>query len=86
MDNFSEKVDFALASWSVHEVPDINKLFQEVGCILKPGAKFMVIEPKGHVSQRQLDDYAKLAEPAGFKRAGSVKVFYSRSLVLEKKQ
>src|SRR5512141_1474157 len=45
----TEKVDFVLAFWMVHEVPDKQKLITELKSILKPAGKMFIIEPKFHV-------------------------------------
>ena len=34
-----EKMDFILAFWMVHEVPDHDRLFEELKSILKPGGE-----------------------------------------------
>ena len=45
-----KKVDFVLAFWMVHEVPDQLRMFEELRNILNPGGRVLVIEPKFHVT------------------------------------
>jgi len=55
------RVDFALALHVVHELKDQAGFFQEIQAALKPGGRFLVVEPKGHVSA---DDFAESLEMA----------------------
>jgi len=45
-----EKMDFILAFYMIHEVPDQVKLFGELKSILKPDGTIFIVEPKFHVS------------------------------------
>ena len=58
-------VDFALAFWSAHEVPDLTRLLTEMHNCLVPEAKFLVVEPRGHVTPQ---DMAGMTEQAGVGR------------------
>jgi ubiquinone/menaquinone biosynthesis C-methylase UbiE len=40
-------VDFALAFWMLHEVPDKPAFLSEVRGLLKPGGKFLLESPLG---------------------------------------
>jgi SAM-dependent methyltransferase len=79
-----EPMDFGLAVWMVHEVPDKVKLFQDLHSLLNPGGKFFVIEPLVHVSARSFADTCEIAEPCGFKIVDRPKVFFSRAALLAK--
>lgn len=59
-------IDFALAFWSAHEVPDLGKLLAEVHACLVPGGQFLVVEPRGHVTPQDMAEMAAKAERAGF--------------------
>ena len=78
----SEAVDFALAFYMVHEVPDQGAFFREVKSLLKPGASFLVIEPMFHVSKKALEETITRAKAAGFVADSGPGVFFSRSVVL----
>jgi len=45
-------VDFVLAFWMVHEVPNTPTLFAEMNEALNPDGKLLLVEPKLHVGRR----------------------------------
>ncbi|MBM4093725.1 MAG: methyltransferase domain-containing protein [Planctomycetes bacterium] len=58
----AEPVDFALAFWSAHEVPDVRRLLKEIEALLVVGGALLVAEPRVHVSRgkfRQMMDAAR---------------------------
>ncbi|MCD6161467.1 MAG: class I SAM-dependent methyltransferase [candidate division Zixibacteria bacterium] len=63
--DLSEQVDLALAFYVVHEVPSVSGFIDEVYKSLKPGGRFFVVEPNGHISA---DDYR--ANEAMMQKAG----------------
>ena len=81
-----EKVDFILAFWMIHEVPDKERLFEEFKTILKPSGQILIVEPKIHVSKPGFEEMSnKLIKP-GFEVLSKPKVFFSRSLILSLKK
>jgi ubiquinone/menaquinone biosynthesis C-methylase UbiE len=78
----SEKVDFVLAFWMVHEVPDQQRLFGELKSILKPNGRIWIIEPKIHVKKRSFKKMITLCESAGFEINERSKVCLSRTVML----
>ncbi|MFH1034543.1 MAG: class I SAM-dependent methyltransferase [Pseudomonadota bacterium] len=58
-------VDFALALHVVHELKDQAGFFQEICAALKPGGRFLVAEPRGHVSPDKFAQSLDLARAAG---------------------
>ncbi|MFH1480044.1 MAG: class I SAM-dependent methyltransferase [Pseudomonadota bacterium] len=77
------KVDFALAFWMVHEVPDPFTFFREMRFVLKPSGKMLMAEPTIHVTRRMYIKTIQEAESVGFRVAGNPKIFMSRSSLLE---
>ncbi|HUV03455.1 MAG TPA: class I SAM-dependent methyltransferase [Desulfobacteria bacterium] len=77
----SENVDFALAFYMVHEVPDKANLFREVVSILKPKSRFLVVEPKLHVSASSFDNTIKIARACGLVPVSEPKVRLSRAVL-----
>jgi len=77
-----DPVDFALASWMVHEVPDRERLLRQLHGLLKPGAAFLLIEPRGHVSARLFENETALAASVGFVIQPGPNVAFSRSVLL----
>ncbi len=59
------QIDFALLFAVVHEVPDQQKLFNEVYTMLKPGGKVLFAEPPGHVKTSEFEISVAKALNAG---------------------
>ncbi len=66
LEGLEQQVDFALAMAVVHEVPDAFSFLSDVYIVMKPGGKFMVSEPKGHVSAEDFELTVAAAEEIGF--------------------
>jgi ubiquinone/menaquinone biosynthesis C-methylase UbiE len=79
----SEMVNFALAFYMVHEVPDKKSFLSEVASHLKPDGKFLIVEPKFHVSESAFDDTLKIARSPGLEQISEPKVFLSRAALLK---
>jgi ubiquinone/menaquinone biosynthesis C-methylase UbiE len=82
----SGPVDFALASWMLHEVPDQERLLRQVHALLRPGAAFLVTEPKLHVSGRTFEASRALAAQVGFAIQSGPDVAFSRAVLLRPRQ
>ena len=81
--NVSEKVDFILAFYMVHEIPDKGSFFKQAKSILKPDGQFLLVEPKlFHVSRKDFEQTTALAEKNGFKAYQGPKMLFSWSAVL----
>lgn len=65
--NVTVPADFILAFWMAHEVPDQKKLFTQLYAALKHEGKFLLAEPRLHVSKAQFDMAVSLAQNVGFK-------------------
>ncbi len=72
-------VDFALAFWMVHEVPNQGRFFGELKSLVRPGGLFLMVEPVMHVSGERYGETAKRAQAAGFALKAKPKIFMSRS-------
>ena len=69
VEDLAGEVDFAAALHVVHEVPETGRFFREIHQALRPGGRLLVMEPKGHVSEREFADMDRLARQAGFEPA-----------------
>jgi len=79
----TEPVDFALAFYMVHEVPDQAGFFRQVRGVLKPGGKLLLVEPKlFHVSKEAWARTLGTAASCGFAAAAGPKLGFSWSAVL----
>ncbi len=75
----SEKVDFALAFWVVHEAPDAGRFLADAAGILKPGGGLLIAEPRMHVGAGPFERTVALAREAGFEAAACPAVAWSRA-------
>jgi ubiquinone/menaquinone biosynthesis C-methylase UbiE len=82
----TDKVDFVLAFYMIHEVPNQNKLFRELKSILKPDGKIFIIEPKFHVSRDSFQNMIDKLISIGLEITDRPKVFFSRAIVLKNKK
>lgn len=77
----SEKVDFILAFWMIHEVPDKQKLFLELKSLLKPAGKLYIIEPIFHVSGKEFVEMLDILKNTGFAITDRPRVSISRAVL-----
>lgn len=78
------QIDFVLAFALVHEVPDTARFFSEIGTGLKPGARVLVAEPRGRVTEAAFRESVAVAESGGFVVVDSPKISRSHAVVLRK--
>ena len=83
--NFEEKIDFALASAVIHEVPDAAGFFSEIYKAMKPAGRLLVSEPKGHVSEKDFETTVSAAEQSGFTVTDSPQIKRGRAVLFQKK-
>ncbi len=76
------RADFALAFAMVHEVPDPGRFFAEVAAALKPGARVLLAEPKGHVNETDFAATLRLAAEQGLDLVNRPDIAGSLSAVL----
>ena len=79
-----DHADFALAFWMVHEVPDKDGFLREVFGIVKPGGRFLLVEPMGHVSKGRFAATVELAKQAGFVPLAEPRVGFSRAVLFSR--
>lgn len=82
----SEAVDFVLAFYMVHEVPDKEDFFKEIGSTLKPNGQLLIVEPPLHVSKTEFERTVEKAKSAGFTPVVRPKVFLSKAVIMKKSQ
>jgi ubiquinone/menaquinone biosynthesis C-methylase UbiE len=82
--NLSDRVDFILAFYLVHEVPDKLSFFKELKNVLNEKGQFLLIEPKlFHVSEKEFKATTALAETVGFKIYQGPRLPFSWSALLK---
>jgi ubiquinone/menaquinone biosynthesis C-methylase UbiE len=77
-------IDFALAFWMVHEVPDCRAFFRWVFEALVPGGRLLVAEPPMHITQKVLQEEVSAAGKAGFQLVGSPRIRFCMTMLFEK--
>ena len=77
-----EQVNFILAFWMVHEVPDRQKFLNELFSVLKDNGTFLLVEPPFHVTKASFAETVNLAVQSGFTVSAKQG---SRSVVFAKK-
>jgi ubiquinone/menaquinone biosynthesis C-methylase UbiE len=77
--NVKAKVNFILAFWMVHEVPDKSRFLAQLRSLLKDDGRFLLVEPKFHVTKRKFTASVRLALKAGFALDDSPQISLSKS-------
>ena len=80
------QADFILAFWMVHEVPDQPAFLIQIFDLLKPGGRFLLVEPKIHVTEKNFRGTLKTAGGIGFVIKEGPKVRLSRSALLTREE
>jgi ubiquinone/menaquinone biosynthesis C-methylase UbiE len=82
--NVSEKVDFILTFYMVHEVPDKTSFFRQLSGILKDNGQLLIVEPKlFHVSRMAFESTIRVAESNGFRSFSGPRLPLSWSAILK---
>jgi len=80
----TETVDFIIAVYVVHEIPDKEIFFKEIYDILKPNGKLLVIEPDFIVSRKKFKKTIEIAKRVGFIESEKLNLLLSKSRMLLK--
>lgn len=82
--NVPEMVDFILAFYVVHEVPDKNLFFKQLRNILNENGQFLLVEPTlFHVSRKEFEATTRIAEINRFKVYPGPRLRFSWSALLK---
>jgi ubiquinone/menaquinone biosynthesis C-methylase UbiE len=82
--NVSERIDFGLVFFMVHEVPDKERFFKELKSILRDTGQILLVEPRlFHVSKKDFAVTTKIAENAGFIIEQAPRLLLSHSAMLK---
>ncbi len=79
--DITERADFILAFYMVHEVPDQKHLFGEIKRILKTGGKILVVEPGFHVKADAFEKTIKTAQSCGLNLVALPRFSFSRAAI-----
>ncbi len=75
-------VDFILAFWMVHEVPDQNKFFKQLKSLLTAEGKILIAEPKMHVTAEDLNRTVDIAQSRGLQCIAKPAISLSHAALL----
>jgi ubiquinone/menaquinone biosynthesis C-methylase UbiE len=79
-----EELDFAVAFFMIHEVPESSAFLEELYVLLKPDGRLFLSEPRVHVSRRNFERIVKEAQSVGFTVSKRRGVRFGRAVVLVK--
>ncbi|HET6494473.1 MAG TPA: class I SAM-dependent methyltransferase [Thermoleophilia bacterium] len=82
--HFDGAFDFVLAFWMLHEVPDQGIALAQICSALEPGGRFLMVEPRGHVSAAAFARTIELARRAGLTKVVQPGVALSRAVLMAK--
>lgn len=80
----ADQVDFVLAFYMVHEVPDKKLFFNEISNLLKAEGKLLLVEPPFHVSKATFEKTVEMAGAAGLRPVDRPRVSLSKAVLLQK--
>jgi ubiquinone/menaquinone biosynthesis C-methylase UbiE len=86
VNDIAGKIDFALAFALVHEVPDKERLFSEIYDTLNNNGKFLIVEPKGHISKKDFEKTVFTAKSKSFKALHDLKIRRSHAVLFSKRK
>ncbi len=76
-------VDFVLAFWMVHEVPDLNIFFDQIRSCLKSNGRMLIAEPGFHVSAERFKEILASAQASGLELCDAPPIKFSHSAVFK---
>ncbi|MFO7903961.1 MAG: class I SAM-dependent methyltransferase [Planctomycetota bacterium] len=82
--DLADPVDFALAFYAAHEVPDMQALLRDILGCLRRGSHFLLVEPIGHVTAKRFRNMVTLAENQGFALTDRPRIRLSHAALLTK--
>lgn len=77
----AEPVDFVLTFWMVHEVKALMAFLSEIKGMLKPDGRFLMVEPKIHVSQASFEKSVESARSVGLEPVATPAISVSRAVL-----
>ena len=79
----TEKVDFILAFYMVHEVPNQENFFKELKSVLNEDGLVFIVEPKFHVSKKSFKEMVKKTGSFGLIPIENPHLSLSRAVLLK---
>ena len=82
--NLDGPIDFVLAFWMVHEVNQPLGFLDQIYRLIVEGGRFLVVEPRIHVSEKSFQRLMAKTLSVGFQAAERPKIWGSRAVLLQK--
>lgn len=79
-----DRVDFILTFWMVHEVGDAESLFRQIAATMKSGSRYLLVEPKLHVTKKKYREIVEKAARAGLRVQDEPVIALSRSILFSR--
>ncbi len=80
----SERFDFILIFYMLHEVPNQSAFLKEIDSLLKPDGEILIVEPVFHVSENDFNNSKEMISDIGFEIIEEPKILFSRSVLINK--
>ena len=77
-----DAIDFALAFWMMHEVPDREAMLGSIRRVLGPSGRFLLVEPKWHVREAAFRREVATAESVGFVSVSEPRISLSHAVLM----
>ena len=84
IDDVAGTADFCTVIHMAHEVPDQDRLFNEISATLRPGGRAFLMEPGWHVTENEFALSLSAAAAAGLQRIESPDVQGDRKALFER--
>ena len=81
----SETVDFVLLFYMVHEVPNKESFFHEIGTLLKQNGQVLIVEPPLHVSKTAFAETVQKARDVGLTDTKGPSMLFHKTAILKKR-
>jgi ubiquinone/menaquinone biosynthesis C-methylase UbiE len=79
-----EGIDFALAFWMFHEMPDHQRSLGQVYATLNTGGRFLIVEPWFHVRETEFRRLIEIIRKTDFVIEAYPRISISRAVLLRK--
>jgi ubiquinone/menaquinone biosynthesis C-methylase UbiE len=79
----SSPVDFALAFYVLHELPDPEAVLSELRSLLTDHGRVLVVEPPLHVTRAAFEATLQVARRAGFRIADRPRLPFNKAVLLQ---
>jgi len=86
LNGLGNSVDFVVTFAVVHEMPDAGTFFAEAAETMKPGARMLLAEPSGHVTEEEFEAELEMARRAGLQVETRPTIRRSRTAILRNSQ